>query len=99
MDRGTDVHEWHPIAPSGWIWAQWEENYSLFHVETGDTHMLSEIAAFVLQAVSDEPLDTVSLCEMTADMCDVKADEHWLKRICALVGVLEELELIERGPA
>jgi PqqD family protein of HPr-rel-A system len=87
------------VAPDGWRWAQWEENYSLFHRETGDTHVLTELAALVLQSVSDAPCTTAALCALTARMCELEADARWCSEMCALLSGLEELELLERRPA
>jgi PqqD family protein of HPr-rel-A system len=92
----ADLQQWQAVSPDGWRWAQWEESYSLFHPETGDTHILTELAALVLQSVSDAPRTTAGLCALTAEMCEIEADAQWRSGMCALLSGLEELELLER---
>lgn len=93
-----DRRAWRAVSPDSWIWAGWDESYSLFHAETGDTHLLTELAAILLEATVDEPRTTQWLCNNAAALCSVPADNAWSSRIGALIDSLEEIELIERAP-
>jgi PqqD family protein of HPr-rel-A system len=87
---------WRAVSPDGWIWAGWDERYSLFHAETGDTHLLTDLAAMLLETTVDGPRTTEWLCNNAAALCSVPADNAWSSRIEALIESLEEIDLIER---
>jgi PqqD family protein of HPr-rel-A system len=77
------------------LWAQWDDGYSVFNVDTGDTHMLTELAATVLQALTDEPRSVGWLAETTAEACGICPEGKWHRKIAGLVDTLAELELVE----
>jgi PqqD family protein of HPr-rel-A system len=91
-----DSRVWRAVSPDGWTWATWDESYSLFNAETGDTHLLTDLAAMLLEATMDTPRSTEWLCHNAAALYRVPSDSAWASRIGALIESLEEIELIER---
>lgn len=111
MDSKTDVRapplstpnadsesqqRWLAVQPAGMRWAQWDTDNSLFHGETGDTHVLSEFAALILQAIRDEPRTVAWLSDHSATLCEARDDPRWRRKICTLLRTFDELELAER---
>lgn len=63
-----------------------------FDSYSGDTHLLSDFAGFVMQQLSDQPLTTeevVNLISLSVDPEDIPDLEQ------AVTGVLEELALLD----
>jgi PqqD family protein of HPr-rel-A system len=72
----------------------------VFHAETGETHLLSELPTLVLRMVqSARALTTDELGRETANACGTLADDLWQAKIRGILRSLETLELIERQPS
>lgn len=65
-----------------------ESTVVFFDAHSGDTHLLSNFAAFVLQQFGDSPLTTENLLEQLSAEIESPRDKE-LEQI--VVGVLEEL--------
>lgn len=88
-------NQWHAINPDGFRWLQWPTENSLFNRETGETHLLSELPAFVLRCLSEKPSSFETVCKMTADACDTANNDSWRKTIADLLASLADSELAE----
>jgi PqqD family protein of HPr-rel-A system len=96
----TPAESWAAIDPTGLCWALWSCDNVLFHAETGETHILSELPTLVLRKVqSARALTTAELGRETADACGTVADHLWQEKVGAILHSLESLELIERQPS
>jgi PqqD family protein of HPr-rel-A system len=72
----------------------------VFHAETGETHLLSELPTLVLRMVQSARVRTTDeLGRETADACGTVADGLWQQKIDTVLHSLESLELIERQPS
>jgi PqqD family protein of HPr-rel-A system len=90
---------WRTVNPESLCWAQWDDANTLFHGETGETHLLGELPAAVVQLLSGAARSEASLCAELAALCETANDGPWRQRIAALLSQLETLELIEPLPA
>jgi PqqD family protein of HPr-rel-A system len=91
---------WTAVSPAGLCWALWDCDNVVFHVETGETHLLNELPTLLLQMVQSNPRRTTGeLCRESAAACDAPADAPWAEKIGSVLRSLENLELIERLPA
>jgi hypothetical protein len=90
-----DSCQWQAVKPDGFRWLQWPTENSLFSRETGETHLLSELPAFLLRCLSEKPCSFETVCKMTANVCDAANDEHWRKIIADLLASLADSELAE----
>jgi len=96
---GVNPHDgcqWRAIDPEGFRWLQWPTENSLFSRETGETHLLTELPAFVLRYLSEKGSSFETVCKMTADACDSANDYNWRKTIADLLASLADSELAER---
>jgi len=79
----------------------WDQENAVFHGETGDTHLLSDLPTLVLRLLADHDLGLPEerLGRIAAEECAVVADAGWEAKIAAILRELEQLELLERGTA
>ncbi len=77
-------------------WIAWEVDNAVFHGETGETHLLSELPAFLVQALAAGPRSHEALSALTAAECDTALDDAWRDKIHRLLGELAQLELVEQ---
>lgn len=87
---------WRIPGARGLAWAHWDPEYSLFHAETGKTHLLNEFPAEILRRLSVGPRNTEELADALAKVCEVPSDAEWLRTVEQTLGQLEALDLIER---
>ena len=87
---------WSLVNPDSLTWAVWDQHNALFHGETGETHLLSELPALLLRALADAALSEQALCALAARECDTRSDEPWRQKIHAILLNLEQLELVEQ---
>lgn len=80
----------------GLRWALWDGDNVVFHAETGETHLLSDLPTLVLRMLLAGPLRTSVVSERSAHACSVANDSAWRQKILAILGRLEGLELVER---
>jgi PqqD family protein of HPr-rel-A system len=86
---------WVMVGTAPLRWAVWDRDNVVYHPETGETHLLSELPTLVLQRVQTGAVSTAQLCSETATACGVAADDAWRAKIEAIVRSLANLELIE----
>jgi PqqD family protein of HPr-rel-A system len=77
-------------------WQTWTSDYSVFNPETGETHLISELPAAVLELVAQgaPPLHLIA-AGLAAD-CDVEMTADWERKIAGVLTNLEHIELVER---
>ena len=79
-------------------WEQWGEQYALYYSLSGETHLLPEFSARVLQQLSVHPRSVVALarelCEGSAETCDLKFEEHVSQLLVQLqaAGLVENIQ-------
>jgi len=86
---------WRAVDPEGFSWLPWLAENSLFSRATGETHLLSELPAFVLRCLSEESYSFEQVCAVTADACETVHDNTWRKTIANLLSMLDDSELAE----
>jgi PqqD family protein of HPr-rel-A system len=94
-------HSWRLVnAPSLSI-IDWDQDNAVFHGETGDTHLLSDLPTLVLRLLANHgpDLSEERLGRIAAEECDVVADAGWEAKVAAILRELAQLELLERGTA
>lgn len=90
---------WALASIRGLLWAPWETDTSLFNVDTGETHLISELPAETLRMLGERPWGLAELCEELAKRCETPCDEAWHSKVNTMLLELDALELIERRPA
>lgn len=90
---------WVMVGTAPLHWALWARDNVVYHPETGETHLLSELPTLVLQRVQTDAVSTAQICSETATACGVADDDAWRGKIEAIVRSLANLELIEHPRA
>jgi PqqD family protein of HPr-rel-A system len=90
---------WAPVDPGGLRRSLWQLDNAVFHAETGETHLLSELPTFLVEILAAGALSTAQICEHAAEACGAADNETWRENIAAVLERLEGLELVERRAA
>lgn len=81
------------------LWRSWGPGeFVVYHRESGETHLLNAVTAFVLRTLRSEPLTCSELADRAADEFGPEFDEPE-KELETLLGHLDRLGLVDRGPA
>ena len=89
---------WKGAAPDALLWVAWENDFSLYHRDTGETHLLSALPAELVRQLAGQVMSTETLAERLAQLCEVENDAHWQGRIQSLLRDLQALSLVEPLP-
>jgi PqqD family protein of HPr-rel-A system len=73
----------------------WDGDYVVYNPLTGSTHVLDIVTGEVLKAIIAGPATSPELCRRVAEFLDVPNDFRMSGNIDAVLGVLDELGLIE----
>lgn len=82
----------------GWDAELADSEYVIYHLASGDTHLVGYFAKLVLQTVQDNNVDTAGLVEKLALIVDVEVDEELRIRTEQMLIELDRLKLIEKCP-
>jgi len=88
---------WSTIAESALYWESWGEQYAVFDSLSGETHLLPELTALVLQKLDERSCTTRelvgALCADTGETCD----KHLLMAVTRLLQQLQGVGLVEKS--
>jgi PqqD family protein of HPr-rel-A system len=77
------------------FWKSWEDGEIVFNVASGNTHLLTPLAAQVLHKLEKLPASSYELAEALAMNTGLKSDENLVMSVEELLANLDELGLIE----
>lgn len=86
---------WRVAARSELVWRFWDGEYVVFHVSSGDTHLLNLVAGQALQSLEHAPADAAELTRRVAAALDVEPDDALRDDLVTFLAQLEDLGLIE----
>lgn len=89
---------WRAVAPAGLLFQFWPVDVAVFNAGTGETHLVSELPAYVLGLLRERPWPEPVLCAELAVACGLADDALWRERCQALLADLAALDLIEPVP-
>jgi hypothetical protein len=90
---------WTGINALGMRYALANPDNLVFSIETGETHLLSDLPTLLLQLLQSGARSGQEVCEQAALACATAVDDGWRSKVLRVLESLEELELIERRPA
>ena len=76
-------------------WRSWDNEYVVYHVNSGDTHRLNAAGARALRLLVESPRTTHELAECLGDEFPGDAGEPILATVEELVRRFEQLGLVE----
>ncbi len=77
------------------IWKSWGDEVLVFNVASGNTHLLSPMAAQVLKSLEKLPLTTSQVAQKLALSANLSVDEEISQQVENLILNLDELGLVE----
>jgi PqqD family protein of HPr-rel-A system len=86
---------WRVPAHSRFHWRSWDDEYVVYHVNSGDTHRLNAAGARALHLLIAAPRTAAELAECLRDAFPGEADIPVLETVGELVQRLERLGLVE----
>lgn len=67
----------------------------MFHIASGNTHVINPLAAHILRALADQPAAPQELSQRIAAEAQLEDDDELLQSVEKLLANLDELGLIE----
>lgn len=77
------------------VWKSWGEEIIVFNTASGNTHLLSPVAAQALRKLEQNPATIFELSGELAGSASVDADEEFIQHVEKLITNLDELGLVE----
>lgn len=76
-------------------WEKWDEQYALYDALSGETHLLPEFSARVLQQLTIQPRTVEALAKLLCIDSDETCDQAFIKRLSQLLIQLQVAGLTE----
>lgn len=77
------------------LWKQWGDEPVVYNVSSGNTHLISPIAAKILRQLTRQPSTSETLAQEIASEVDLESDQELLDRIEGLIHDFDELGLVK----
>ena len=81
------------------LWAEWEEEYTVYNRATGETHVLGAFPTEILASLSVQAADLHQLAEQLATTCGIECSREWTGKTAESLRLLHSLELVEKIPS
>lgn len=79
------------------IWRTWDhERFVVYHVRSGDTHLLNRASALALKQLEDRSLSPAELASLLAESLDCDVDEDLRKHVEDFLVGFDQRGLAER---
>jgi len=95
MSSAGDGKAWRVVPGSTFRWRGWDDEFVLYHDESGDTHRFNAVGARALEALGRSPLPITDLAARLAGEFPGAVDDTILPTIEELVRRFHDLGLIE----
>jgi PqqD family protein of HPr-rel-A system len=86
---------WRVVPGSRFRWREWDDEFVLYHENSGDTHRLSLLGARALSRLHESPLGPDDLSAGLAAEFSLDADPQFAATISRLLAHLCDLGLVE----
>lgn len=81
------------------LWRQWDGEFVVFDVRSGDIHLLDPVAAEALRSLEESPSDVDQLSHRLGALLHLDGEPELSQYMAKLVRELDELGLIEPAAA
>ena len=88
---------WRLAAPDALHLHRWDDEVAAYDGATGDTHLLSPIAATILQSLRGAPATLTELSERGATLDDTFSPHELRQYVDLALGDLRKLGIVEPG--
>jgi PqqD family protein of HPr-rel-A system len=87
---------WQSLESGNVLWAQWDDDYVLYHRPSGKTHFVNAATAELLTSILLEPKSAHAAAEELAAAEQASGDEAFFAEVASLLERLEHVGLVER---
>ena len=94
MHAAVDMR-WTAPGKAVLFWESWGEQHAVFDLRSGETHILADLTARVLQRLAKRPATVNEVAESVALASDTVCDEPFLEQVAGLFLHLQKVGLIE----
>ena len=77
------------------LWKQWRDEPVVYNIESGNTHLISSIAAKILWRFDQQPSTSAQLAQYLASEVNIDSDQEVVEHVERIVGDLDELGLVK----
>jgi len=77
------------------LWKQWGDEPVVYNIESGNTHLISSIAAKILRRLDQQPSTLAQVAAYLASEVHIDSDKEVVKHVERLLSDLDELGLIK----
>jgi PqqD family protein of HPr-rel-A system len=75
------------------VWKCWGDEVVVYNVDSGNTHLLTPVAAQVLKILETEPLDAMNIAQRLALSADLNVEQELTRHVEDLIVRLDDLGL------
>lgn len=86
---------WRVPNPQRLLWRCWEDGCIVYHMDSGDTHELNDIASEALRCLSSAPLDGHLVSQLVAETLGFENGPEFEDHIRLLLESFDAVGLIE----
>lgn len=79
-------------------WRSWDQQWAVYNIASGNTHLLTAIAAEILRVLEHKPATAVDLSQKLAASASLRPDEELIDQVRKLLANLDDMGLIESVP-
>jgi PqqD family protein of HPr-rel-A system len=95
LRQGKVATGWKILEKDVLHWEQWGTQFALYDALSGETHLLPEFSARVLQQLSVQPLTVEALAKLLCSDSDETCDQVFMVRVSQLLVELQAVGLTE----
>jgi PqqD family protein of HPr-rel-A system len=77
------------------LWKQWGDELVVYDIESGNTHLISPVAAKILRRLDQQPSTLAQVAEYLTSEVDIDSDPELVQHIERLISDLDELGLVK----
>ncbi len=85
---------WSSIPDESLRWAEWNDQYVVYHEDSGDAHQLNQIAALSLQHLTRQGMASDDLANTVARSLDIDADDAFRTSVEQALAGLRRIGLV-----
>lgn len=97
LSRSRTNMQWRLIDDNALQFQAWNEEFVVYNVLSGDTHVLEMPAAEILQLLERGPMDISSMAQGLARKWQCEPDQIFLNELEMMLSEMHALSLVEHG--
>jgi len=93
----VSAESWKAASASELLWEAWENEFTVYHRQTGETHILNALPAEIVHLLGETSMTTSELANELAVRCEVEETPEWSAKVTTVLENLYRLSLVEKA--